>query len=110
MVGLYLTISFATAAQCVLGCLFAAAIPLRHHVKMILREGRAGRIDFGFVAAATQVASTGGFLAASIKRPDMADPLYVPKAVFYLANPDRRMYLPYTCLAVLPRPKRTRVV
>src|SRR3546814_675565 len=104
MVGLYLTISFATAAQCVLGCLFAAAIPLRHHVKMIWREGRAGRIDFGFVAAATLVASAGGFLAASINRPDIDDSIYVPKAVFYLANPDRPLDLTITWLAGLPRP------
>jgi hypothetical protein len=102
MVGLKFSAKFSTISSWVVVLLLVAGIPLWNRLKDIFKTGK-GSGDGLFVTLVLLVSLAGALLASSINRPDIDDSIYVPKAVFYMENPDSELNRSMNWVAGLPK-------
>ncbi|MGH9879116.1 MAG: DUF6077 domain-containing protein, partial [Nitrososphaerales archaeon] len=101
MVGLTFSTKFSTISSWIIFLLFIACISLWHRLKNIPKG--ANKDDGLFVILALLISLASGLLATSINRPDIDDSIYVPKAVFYIENPDSELNKSMNWVAGLPK-------
>lgn len=103
MVGLKFSARFSTMSAWIVALLFIAGVPLWRRLKDIFKSGNTSGDDRLFVILVLAVSLAGAFLASSINRPDIDDSIYVPKAVFYMENPDSELNRSVNWIAGLPK-------
>lgn len=103
MVALRFSLRFSTASFSVIFSLLLAFLPLCYRIRQLLKEKSGERIDHILPIFVLIVSLAGGWLAASINRPDIDDSIYAPKAVYYTENIDSELSKSLTWIAGLPQ-------